>query len=73
MSTESAEHEMDCVSLAIMSLNLLCFATAWGFNNGVDAYAPVAFGRQDKQELHRVLYRQVRAAELTHSAQRLVP
>ena len=59
MSTVAAEHEMDSVSLAIMSVNLLCFATAWGFNNAIDAFAPVAFGRRDHKELHRVLYRQM--------------
>ena len=48
MSTVAAEHEMDSVSLAIMSVNLLCFATAWGFNNGIDAFAPVAFGRSKR-------------------------
>ena len=41
-----------------MSVNLLCFATAYGFNGAVDAYAPQAFGSGRTTELWMILYRQ---------------
>uniref|UniRef100_A0A7S4SQW4 Multidrug and toxin extrusion protein n=1 Tax=Alexandrium monilatum TaxID=311494 RepID=A0A7S4SQW4_9DINO len=58
-AAQQAAFEMDCVSLAIMSLNIVAFATASGFNGAVNAYAPVAFGAGNSVELHLVLYRQL--------------
>eukprot|EP00401_Gymnodinium_catenatum_P040877 CAMPEP_0117494510 /NCGR_PEP_ID=MMETSP0784-20121206/19647_1 /TAXON_ID=39447 /ORGANISM="" /LENGTH=410 /DNA_ID=CAMNT_0005289389 /DNA_START=232 /DNA_END=1464 /DNA_ORIENTATION=+ len=51
--------QMDCVSLAVMSLNIIAFATAYGFNGAVDAYAPVAFGAGKHIDMYLVLYRQL--------------
>lgn len=51
--------ELDGVSLAVMSLNIICFATAYGFNGSIDAFAPVAFGSGSVVELQMVLYRQL--------------
>lgn len=56
---DEAAFEMDCVSMAVMSLNIMAFATAYGFNGGVDSYAPVAFGAKKTIELHLILYRQL--------------
>merc|ERR1712129_418312 len=51
--------ELDAVCLAVMSLNLLCFATAYGFNGSIDAYASIAYGNGHHAELCAVLYRQL--------------
>jgi len=59
LSTADHALELDAVSLAVMSLNLLCFATAYGFNGSIDAYAAVAYGAGDRKELFAVLYRQM--------------
>ena len=59
LSRDEAALELDAVGLAVMSLNLLMFATAYGFNGAVDAYAPVAFGAGDRVELAAVLVRQL--------------
>jgi Na+-driven multidrug efflux pump len=48
----------DAVALAVTSLNLVVFATAYGFNFAVDAYASVAYGAQDRADLWAVLLRQ---------------
>jgi len=58
LSPEASELEEDAVGLAVMSLNLILFATAYGFNGAVDSYASVAFGAGDRRELFSVLYRQ---------------
>ncbi|CAK0905271.1 unnamed protein product [Prorocentrum cordatum] len=58
LTQEERAFTMDCVSLASMTINILCFASAMGFNTGIDAYAPIAFGAKDTVELHLVLYRQ---------------
>ena len=50
--------ELDAVGLAVMSLNLLLFATAYGFNGAIDSYASVAYGAGDRRELFAILYRQ---------------
>lgn len=42
-----------------MSLNLLLFATAYGFNGALDTHAPVAFGSDDRAELFACLARQL--------------
>jgi len=49
----------DCVALASITINIVCFASAMGFNTGIDSFAPVAFGAKDTIELHLVLYRQL--------------
>jgi len=59
LSTQERAFIMDSVSLASMSISLVCFASASGFNSGIDAYAPVAFGEGELTELHAVLYRQL--------------
>eukprot|EP00927_Polykrikos_kofoidii_P015526 TRINITY_DN16915_c0_g1_i4.p1 TRINITY_DN16915_c0_g1~~TRINITY_DN16915_c0_g1_i4.p1 ORF type:complete len:467 (+),score=70.18 TRINITY_DN16915_c0_g1_i4:43-1443(+) len=56
---EQVVFEMDSVSMAILTLNIMVFATAYGFNGGVDTYAPDAFGSGNMIELHLVLYRQL--------------
>lgn len=58
LTEEERAFTMDCVSLASMTISILCFASAMGFNTGIDAYAPTAFGAKDAVELHLVLYRQ---------------
>lgn len=59
LETEAAALEEDAVGLALMSLNLLLFATASGFNGAIDSYASIATGAQDRQELFAVLLRQL--------------
>mmetsp|Transcript_39149 Transcript_39149/g.113027 ORF Transcript_39149/g.113027 Transcript_39149/m.113027 type:complete len:489 (-) Transcript_39149:38-1504(-) len=59
LAEDSAAFMMDCVSLAIMTLNIVAFASAYGFNGSVDSYAPIAFGAGQPLELHLVLYRQL--------------
>mmetsp|Transcript_12594 Transcript_12594/g.33868 ORF Transcript_12594/g.33868 Transcript_12594/m.33868 type:complete len:465 (+) Transcript_12594:23-1417(+) len=54
-----ASLELDSVSLAVMTVNIICFATAYGFNGSIDAFAPVAFGSGYIVELWMVLYRQL--------------
>ena len=58
LENSEAAIELDAVGLSVMSLNLLLFATAYGFNGAVDAYASVAFGAGDRAELNAILYRQ---------------
>merc|ERR1719161_1249927 len=58
-STARSALEMDAVSLAVMTINILCFATAYGFDGSIDVYAPVAFGANHTLELNLVLYRQL--------------
>ena len=55
---EEATLEEDAVGLAVMSLNLIMFATAYGFNGAIDSYASVAFGAGKRTELFAVLARQ---------------
>ena len=55
---EEATLEEDAVGLAVMSLNLIMFATAYGFNGAIDSYASVAFGSGNRAELFAVLARQ---------------
>ena len=59
LSSEAAALEEDAVGLAVMSLNLLLFATAYGFNGAMDSYTSIAFGAQDRRELFAVLVRQL--------------
>jgi len=59
LDVEQGAFEMDCVSTAVLTLNILCFATGYGFNRGIDALASLAFGADRPVELHCVLYRQV--------------
>ena len=58
LQPEEATLELDAVGLSVMSLNLLLFATAYGFNGAVDAYASVAFGAGNVTELNAILVRQ---------------
>ena len=51
--------EEDAVGLSVMSLNLVLFATAYGFNGAIDSYASIAFGAGDNTELLAVLLRQL--------------
>ena len=55
---EDTALELDAVGLSVMSLNLLLFATAYGFNGAIDSYASVAYGARDERELRAVLIRQ---------------
>lgn len=59
LDEEERAFTMDCVALASITINIVCFASATGFNTGIDAFAPIAFGAQDTTELHLVLYRQL--------------
>lgn len=59
LSHDEAALELDAVGLAVMSLNLLMFATAFGFNGAIDAYASVAFGAGNRIELNAILARQL--------------
>lgn len=59
VTEERAPFEMDCVSMAVMTFNIVACATAYGFNGSVDSYAPLAFGAGRPLELHLVLYRQL--------------
>ena len=49
----------NAVGLAVMSLNLLLFATAYGFGGAIDSYASQAFGAKDVKELSAILLRQL--------------
>jgi len=59
LSEGDAAFQMDCVSMGIMSLNIVAFATAYGFNGAVDSLAPMAYGAGQSIELHLILYRQL--------------
>ena len=59
LTQEQAGLEEDAVGLSIMSLNLLLFATAYGFNGAVDSYTSIAFGAGDRPALFAVLRRQL--------------
>ena len=59
LEINEAALEEDAVGLAVMSLNLLLFATAYGFNGAIDSYASVAFGAKDCKELSAILLRQL--------------
>mmetsp|Transcript_57759 Transcript_57759/g.95467 ORF Transcript_57759/g.95467 Transcript_57759/m.95467 type:complete len:519 (+) Transcript_57759:24-1580(+) len=59
LAVAEAALELDAVGLSVMSLNLLLFATAYGFNGAVDSYASIAFGMRDYRSLHALLLRQV--------------
>ncbi len=58
LSPDASTLEEDAVGLAVMSLNLILFATAYGFNGAIDSYASVAYGAGDRRELFAILYRQ---------------
>ena len=59
LAPEDVALEEDAVGLSVMSLNLLLFATAYGFNGAIDSYASVSFGAGDRAELFAVLLRQL--------------
>ena len=59
LASEAAALEEDAVGLAVMSLNLLLFATAYGFNGAMDSYTSIAYGQKDRHELFAVLLRQL--------------
>ena len=59
LEVNEAALEEDAVGLAVMSLNLLLFATAYGFNGAIDSYASQAFGAKDVKELSAILLRQL--------------
>ena len=59
LSPSEAALEEDAVGVSVISLNLILFATAYGFNGAVDSYSSVAFGAGDRTELLAVICRQL--------------